>query len=200
MAWHGPGVAARLGFGQGKGGQGLAPGQGRQIPVFLGVGAVEQQGIGPQEAGGIGGGHAHAALGQGLQDQAVLQAPQFQAAIGLGDDGAAEIGLGQVGQDVPGKDLFLVQLRPDGFDAFLGDLAGQILEHLLLFGEQIIHGPLLRRFRDHQPALVKPAMRDRHGGADAAHCTWGRWTADGGVRRIMGASHVLFRDGFLSFG
>ena len=124
-----------------EGGQGLAPGQGRQIAALLLIGAEEQQGIGPQEAGGVGGGHPDAAFRQGLQDQAVLQAPQPQAAVGLGDDGAAEVRLGQVRQDVPGEELFFVQLGPDGLDALLGDLAGQILEHPLLLGEQIVHGP-----------------------------------------------------------
>ena len=38
-----------------------------------------------------------------------------------------------------GKSLFFVQLGPDRFDALIGDLAGQILEHLLLFAEQVIH-------------------------------------------------------------
>ena len=199
MAGNGAGVRARLGFGQGKGGQDLAPGHGRQVPVFLGVGAVQQQGIGPQEAGGIGGGHAHAALGQGLQDQDVLQAPQFQAAIGLGDDGAAEVRLGQVGHDVPGKDFFLVQLRPDGFDALMGDLAGQLLEHLLLFGEQVIHGRLLRRFGDHQPALVKPAM----GAGMVRQPVLIALGAGGQLRQgqgVMRAATVLLRNGCLSFG
>ena len=40
-----------------------------------------------------------------------------------------------------GKSLFFVQLGPDGLNALLGDLAGQILEHPLLLGEQIVHGP-----------------------------------------------------------
>ena len=183
-----------------EGAQGLAPGQGRQITGLLRLSAEEQQGIGAQEAGGVGGGHADATLGQGLQDQAVLHAAQPQAAVGLGDDGAAEVGLGQIGQDVPGEGLFFVQLGPDGLDALLGDLAGQILEHRLLLGEQVVHGPaLLRGLGDHQPALVKTAR-----GADMVRQA--RLIALGAVgqlRRgqvVMGAPRVPFRTGCLMLG
>jgi hypothetical protein len=90
-------------------------------------------------------------------------------------------------------------LRPDGFDALVGNLAGQFLEHLLLFGEQVIHGHLLRRFGDHQPALVKPAM----GAGMVRQPVLIALGAGGQLRHgqgVMRASTVLFRDGCLSFG
>ena len=132
-----------MGLGQGEGGNGLAPGHGRQVAGLLLVGAAEGDGKAAQSL------HDEVRVGlrrdpgQFLADDAQVHHPEAEAAVVLGHGVAQQLRLCEDGHQPPVHHRRLVSLPGDGRDAFLGQPPCAVLQCLLLGRKREVHWALL---------------------------------------------------------
>ena len=132
-------VTARARLGEPEGGQYLPGSQAREVFLLLLVAAEQDDRDGAEARRRIGEGDAAAHLRKLLHHEAHLEHAAAQAIVFGRNKDAEEIGLGQRLYDFPGELPGLVELRPDGQQLLARDLRGEILDHLLVIGEKIVH-------------------------------------------------------------
>lgn len=105
-------IAAGIGFGEGKGGIFVAAGNLGQVFLFQRIAAGNQNRIGAQGVGGIGGGNADATTPELLKGEDHVKTAAAETTVLLGDIEPEKVGLGNSLQDIAGELFLLIQARP----------------------------------------------------------------------------------------
>ena len=148
---HAGHVRAGVGLRAAIGGEDRLGQEAPEVLLLLRVGAGDDERHRPQHVGGHRGVDAGAAVGDLLQHQAVRQARQAEAAVGLGELAVHEPRLPPLLADLLGERPVLVQLAGDRDDLLAREVARRFTELLFLVGElEVGHGgriSLFGRFR-----------------------------------------------------
>jgi hypothetical protein len=107
------------------------------------LGPEEDDRNGAEARGRVGERDAAAGFRQLFDHQRHLEDAAAEAFVRRGHEDPEQIGLAEDLHDLPWELAGLVELRGDRRDLLLRDLRGQVLDHLLVVGQEVIHGTLL---------------------------------------------------------
>ena len=190
------GVGARAGLGEGVGAQDLAPGQARQVLLFLLLAAEVEDRLRVQRAVHLVDDRGNGARpGQLLDDDRVAH-PVHAAAVGLRQMHVQVAVFGQKLEVRPGELVLPVELGRARCDLLFRQFPDRLPHHVLLFGQEEVHGScllvsLLRGPPRPEPApgnalgSPMPAPRERGSSAVGRRCRHPGETAQQRPRRPM---------------
>ena len=134
-----PGITARVGFGKTESCKLLSGGYLGQIALLLFIRSKEQDRIGTETGSGKTYRYTQASTAELFHRDYALNNTTAESTVLFRNVQTEKARLGTGLYSIPWKLFRLIQFFPDGKHLFLGDLPGDILDSLLLFGKKIVH-------------------------------------------------------------